>query len=275
MRALQIKKVTRVIGAEVSGVSLKEPLQTEDRAAIEAALLEHHVLFFRDQDITPEEQVEFSRQFGTISTPPFTPKYSKSPDYIVLDQTTPEGEGADNWHSDNTFMAEPPLGSILKAVLLPETGGDTCFANMVVAYEALSEPIRKMLDGLEAEHDITKPLQKAIAAGHSEAKLSDVQAKWPPVQHPVVRTHPETGNKALFVNGNSTTRLLGISERENQMLLPFLLDHVRSPAFQCRFRWDAHSIAFWDNRSTQHYAVPDYRERRIMHRVTLAGDRPA
>ncbi|MCP4903892.1 MAG: taurine dioxygenase [bacterium] len=275
MKALQIKKVTRVIGAEVSGVSLKEPLQSEDRAAIEAALLEHHVLFFRDQDITPEEQVEFSRQFGTISTPPFTPKYSKSPDYIVLDQTTPEGEGADNWHSDNTFMAEPPLGSILKAVLLPETGGDTCFANMVVAYEALSEPIRKMLDGLEAEHDITKPLQKAIAAGHSEAKLSDVQAKWPPVQHPVVRTHPVTGNKALFVNGNSTTRLLGISERENEMLLPFLLDHVRSPAFQCRFRWDAHSIAFWDNRSTQHYAVPDYRERRIMHRVTLAGDRPA
>ena len=275
MRALQIKKVTRVIGAEISGVSLKEPLHPEDRAAIEAALLEHHVLFFRDQDITPEEQVEFSRQFGTISTPPFTPKYSKSPDYIVLDQTTPEGEGADNWHSDNTFMAEPPLGSILKAVLLPETGGDTCFANMVVAYEALSEPLRKMLDGLEAEHDITKPLQKAIAAGHSEAKLSDVQAKWPPVQHPVVRTHPVTGNKALFVNGNSTTRLLGISERENQMLLPFLLDHVRSPAFQCRFRWDAHSIAFWDNRSTQHYAVPDYRERRIMHRVTLAGDRPA
>ena len=275
MRALQIKKVTRVIGAEISGVSLKEPLHPEDRAAIEAALLEHHVLFFRDQDITPEEQVAFSRQFGTISTPPFTPKYSKSPDYIVLDQTTPEGEGADNWHSDNTFMAEPPLGSILKAVLLPETGGDTCFANMVVAYEALSEPIRAMLDGLKAEHDITKPLQKAIAAGHSEAKLSDVQAKWPPVQHPVVRTHPVTGNKALFVNGNSTTRLLGISERENQMLLPFLLDHVRSPAFQCRFRWDAHSIAFWDNRSTQHYAVPDYRERRIMHRVTLAGDRPA
>jgi taurine dioxygenase len=274
MKGLQIKQVTRVIGAEISGVSLKEPLSSEDRAAIEAALLEHHVLFFRDQDITPEEQVEFARQFGEISTPPFTPKYSKSPDYIVLDQTNPEGEGADNWHSDNTFMAEPPLGSILKAVLLPKAGGDTCFANMAAAYQALSEPIRAMLDGLEAEHDITKPLQKAIDAGHSEANLSEVQAKWPPVRHPVVRKHPVTGNKALFVNGNSTTRLLEISERENQMLLPFLLDHVRSPTFQCRFRWDAHSIAFWDNRSTQHYAVPDYQERRVMHRVTLAGDRP-
>jgi taurine dioxygenase len=275
MKALQIKKVTRVIGAEIRGVSLKEPLGPEARAAIEAALLEHHVLFFRDQDITPEEQVEFARQFGEISTPPFIPKYSKSPDYIVLDQTTPEGEGADNWHSDNTFMEEPPLGSILKAVLLPETGGDTCFANMVAAYEALSEPIRTMLDGLEAEHDITMALQKAIDAGHSEAKLSEVQAKWPPVQHPAVRTHPATGGKALFVNGNSTTRLLGLSERENQMLLPFLIDHVRSPAFQCRFRWDTNSIAFWDNRSTQHFGVPDYQERRVMHRVTLAGDRPA
>jgi len=274
MKSLQIKKVTRVIGAEISGISLKEPLKPEDRAAIEAALVEHHVLFFRDQDITPEEQVEFSRQFGEISTPPFTPKYSKSPDYIVLDQTSPEGEGADNWHSDNTFMTEPPLGSILKAVLLPETGGDTCFANMVAAYEALSEPLRTLLDSLEAEHDITKPLQKAIDAGHSEANLGEVQAKWPPVQHPVVRTHPVSGNKALFVNGNSTTRLLGISERENQVLLPFLMDHVRSPAFQCRFRWGKNSIAFWDNRSAQHYAVPDYRERRIMHRVTLAGDRP-
>jgi len=274
MKSLQIKKVTRVIGAEISGISLKEPLKPEDRAAIEAALVEHHVLFFRDQDITPEEQVEFSRQFGEISTPPFTPKYSKSPDYIVLDQTSPEGEGADNWHSDNTFMTEPPLGSILKAVLLPETGGDTCFANMVAAYEALSEPLRTLLDSLEAEHDITKPLQKAIDAGHSEANLGEVQAKWPPVQHPVVRTHPVSGNKALFVNGNSTTRLLGISERENQVLLPFLMDHVRSPAFQCRFRWDRNSIAFWENRSAQHYAVPDYRERRVMHRVTLAGDRP-
>ena len=275
MKALQIKKVTRVIGAEIRGVSLKEPLGPEARAAIEAALLEHHVLFFRDQDITPEEQVEFARQFGEISTPPFIPKYSKSPDYIVLDQTTPEGEGADNWHSDNTFMEEPPLGSILKAVLLPETGGDTCFANMVAAYEALSEPIRTMLDGLEAEHDITMALQKAIDAGHSEAKLSEVQAKWPPVKHPAVRTHPGTGKKALYVNGNSTTRLLGLSARENQILLPFLIDHVRSPAFQCRFRWDTNSIAFWDNRSTQHFGVPDYQERRVMHRVTLAGDRPA
>jgi taurine dioxygenase len=171
-------------------------------------------------------------------------------------------------------MAEPPMGSILKAVELPAVGGDTCFANMVAAFEALSEPVRTFVAGLEAIHDITRPLQKAIDAGHSNANLAEVQAAWPPVRHPVVRTHPVNGKKALFVNGNSTTRIAGISDRENQWLLPFLIDHVRSPEFQCRFRWDTGSIAFWDNRTVQHFAVPDYRERRVMHRVTLAGDRP-
>ena len=143
------------------------------------------------------------------------------------------------------------------------------------AYDALSPPLQQMLLGLSAEHDLTKPLQKAIDAGHSDANLQEIQAKWPPVVHPVVRTHPETGRKALFVNGNSTTRILGLTERENDLLLPFLNDHVRSPEFQCRIRWDVDSIAFWDNRSVQHFAVPDYEERRVMHRVTLTGDKPA
>jgi taurine dioxygenase len=123
-------------------------------------------------------------------------------------------------------------------------------------------------------HDITRPLQKGIAAGHTTASLEEMQKKWPPVDHPVVRTHPRTGRKALFVNGNSTTRLLGLTERENDVLLAFLIDHVRSPEFQCRFRWEPGSVAFWDNRSTQHFAVPDYAERRVMHRVTIAGDLP-
>jgi taurine dioxygenase len=188
---------------------------------------------------------------------------------------SPRGEGADNWHSDNTFMAEPPLGSILKAVQLPELGGDTCFASAYAAYEALSPALRGLCDRLTAIHDLTKPLQKAIAAGHSDANLAELQAKWPPVEHPVARTHPVTGRKALYVNGNSTTRIVGLSERENDLLLPFLCDHIRSPEFQCRLRWDTNTIAFWDNRSAQHYAVPDYDERRVMHRVTLVGDKPS
>ncbi len=274
MSELRVRQVTSVLGAEISGVDLARPLAPDQIERINAALLEHGVLFFRGPPLGPAEQKAFARQFGEISAPPFVPKHGDDPEFTVLDQTTPKGEGADQWHSDNTFMAEPPMGSILKAVVLPAVGGDTCFANMTTAYEALSEPVQRFIDGLKAVHDITRPLQKAIEGGHSNANLGEVQAAWPPVEHPVVRTHPVSRKKALFVNGNSTTRIVGISERESAWLLPFLLDHVRSPEFQCRFRWDTGSIAFWDNRTVQHFAVPDYHERRVMHRVTLAGDRP-
>ena len=274
MTAIAIEATNPCVGATVTGVDLRSPLDVAEVEAIEAALVSHGVLFFRDQDITPEQQLAFARQFGEISVPPFRPKYGDDPELIVLDQISPKGEGADEWHSDNTFMAEPPMGSILKAVQLPSTGGDTCFANMHAAYDALSPPIRRLADELSAVHDITKPMQRALAAGHSEANLAEIQAQWPPVVHPVARTHPVTGRKALFVNGNSTTHLMGLTEREGEPLLRLLIDHVRDPVFQCRFAWDEHSIAFWDNRSVQHYAVPDYNERRVMNRVTLVGDRP-
>jgi len=273
MTRLSIQPVTTTIGARVEGVDLREPLGEDMRDAILDALLRHHVLFFRDQDITPDQQVAFAKQFGPISYPPFAPKYGSNPQYIVLDQTHPRGEGADEWHSDNTFMAEPPMGSILRAVQIPEVGGDTCFASAVAAYEALSPAIQRLVDGLTAVHDITKPLLKGIAAGHADVDLAEIQAKWPPVEHPVVRTHPVTGAKALFVNRNSTTHIVGLSERENDALLPMLMDHIRSPEFQCRFTWDTNSVAFWDNRTAQHFAVPDYHTRRVMNRVTIAGEK--
>lgn len=272
--SLEIRPVTAVVGADVVGLDLRKPVSAEEKARLEEAVVEFGVLFFRDQAISPEEHLAFARQMGEIQVPAFAPKYGTNPELIVLDQVSPRGEGADNWHSDNTFMPEPPMGSILKAVELPEVGGDTCFANMHAAYDALSAPIRELVDGLGAVHDITKPLRKAIASGHSTANLADLQAEWPPVVHPVARTHPVTGRKALYVNGNSTTELVGLSERENAALLPFLIDHVRDPIFQCRFRWDVDSIAFWDNRSVQHCAVPDYQSRRVMHRVTLNGEKP-
>ena len=274
MSALAIRPLTPTVGAEIEGVDLRQPLSHGEVDAIEEALLAHGVVFFRGQDITPAQQLAFARQMGPVSVPPFAPKYGTDPELVVLDQVSPKGEGADEWHSDNTFMAEPPMGSILKAVQLPTYGGDTCFASMYAAYDALSNAMKRMLEGMDAVHDITRPLQKAIDAGHSKANLAELQRKWPPVTHPVVRTHPITGRRALFVNGNSTVRLVGVPPRENEVLLRFLIDHVRDPVFQCRFRWDLHSIAFWDNRSVQHYAVPDYAERRVMHRVTLAGDRP-
>jgi taurine dioxygenase len=274
MTQLTIEPVTAIIGAQIAGIDLGEPLDEATQAEIEAALGEYHVLFFRDQNITPEQQIAFTRHFGPIAAQPFAPKYGTNPEMIVLDQTHPKDEGADAWHSDNTFMAEPPMGSVLRAIQIPEIGGDTCFANTIAAYEALSPAIQRLVDGLTAVHDITKPLQKGIAAGHATANLAEVQAQWPPVEHPVARTHPVTGKKSLYVNRNSTTHLVGLSERENEALLPMLTDHIRSPEFQCRFSWDTNSVVFWDNRSVQHFAVPDYSTRRIMNRVTIAGDKP-
>ncbi len=273
---IEVHPVTTTIGASIMGVDLREPLAKSAKDTIERALVEHGVVFFRDQDTNPDQLVAFAQNFGSISMPPMAPAGSPRPEVMILDQIAPRGEGADNWHSDNTFMSEPPMGSILKAVQLPKVGGDTCFANAAAAYEALSDSMRRFVDGLRAVHDITKPMTRAIAAGiFDAAKLAKQQEQWPPVEHPVVRTHPVTGRKALYVNGNSTVRLVGLSERENDLLLPFLNDHIRSPEFQCRFRWDTGSIAFWDNRTVQHFAVADYSERRIMHRVTLTGDKPS
>ncbi len=274
--SLAVSPVTKTIGATVSGVDLRQPLSADEQAGIEAALLEHGVLFFRDQAITPDQQVAFAEQFGEISIPPMAPDSDLRPEVMVLDQVEPRGQGADNWHSDNTFMAKPPLGSILKAVELPSVGGDTCFASAVAAYDGLSKEMRAFVSQLRAVHDITKPMRRAVRKGiFDEQRLEHARATFPPVEHPVVRTHPVTGRKALYVNGNSTTHIVGLSERENDLLLPFLNDHVRSPEYQCRFSWEPHSIAFWDNRTVQHFAVPDYTERRVMHRVTLEGDEPA
>ncbi len=274
MAPIDIRPVTASIGAEIHGADLASELSAEAIATLRRALNEHVVLFFRDQQLNPARQLAFARRFGEVSVAPFGPKHPEHPEITVLDQTTPKGEGADSWHTDNTFMREPPQGSILCAVQLPPVGGDTCFANMAAAYEALSPALRSLLEGLRAEHDLSKTLSQAIRDGHSPASLHEMQRLYPPVSHPVVRTHPESRRKLLFVNGNFTTRLLGLSERENQALLPFLVDHVRAPEFQCRFRWEPGCVAFWDNRSAQHYGVPDYSARRIMHRVTLAGDQP-
>ncbi len=274
MTKIEVRPVTPTIGAEIEGVDLRTALGEDEVEVIRQALLDHLVIFFRGQDINPDQQVAFAQRFGEISIPPILPKSGTRPELMILDQMSPKDEGGDNWHSDNTFMAEPPMGSILKATQLPEVGGDTCFASAYAAFEALSPPIQKMVSRLTAVHDITKPLRTAISAGIEKFDLEALSKQWPPVEHPVVRTHPVTGRKALYVNGNSTVALKGLTEAEGDLLLPFLCDHIRSPEFQCRFRWDVNSIAFWDNRSAQHFAVPDYGERRVMHRVTLAGDKP-
>jgi taurine dioxygenase len=271
MSSIEIMPVTAAIGGEVRGVDLREELSDVDVKVLRQGLLDHLVLFFRDQHITDEQQLAFALRFGPMHVSPLQTVHQDAPEIVVLNQVYPRGEGADEWHSDNTFLADPPMGSILRAVQLPAVGGDTCFASMYAAYEGLSPAMRAFVDGLRAVHDITNPLRKAIRDGHSTLDLGEMQRKCPPVEHNVVVTHPETGRKALFVNRNSTTHIVGLSDREQDAILPFLFDHVRSPEYQCRFHWEEGSIAFWDNRSVQHYAVADYHERRIVHRATIAG----
>lgn len=272
---IDVRPLTSVIGAEVSGVDLATAADdAETMTVLHRALLDHLVLFFRDQEVTPEQQLAVGRWFGELEIHAFATPHPDHPELVVLDQTTPATDGANSWHSDSSFMAQPAMGSILAAQQLPPLGGDTCWASMYAAYEALSPSLRDMLDELSALHDLTGPLVKAVQGGHSIGGIDEMQRRWPPLAHPVVRTHPETGRKLLFVNSNFVTRIVGLTERENAALLPMLLDHVRSPDFQVRFRWEPGSVAFWDNRSCQHYAVPDYDQRRIMHRVTIAGDEP-
>ena len=272
--ALSVEPLAPEMGAVIRGVDLTAPLDDEIVAGIEKALLEHLLVVFYDQALSEEEHIAFARNFGEIQPPPLKTRDHPDPLLHVLDQTSPKGEGADNWHIDHTYTQEPAMGLILRAVQIPSVGGDTMFANMHAAYDALSVPLRTMLEGLSAEHDVSKSARRGIRSGHLEADLSDIQKRLPPVIHPVIRTHPVTGRRSLFVHTNSTVRLLGIPEAESEALLAFLFQHVQNPDLQARHRWERNSVAFLDNRCTQHYAVPDYTERRILHRVTVKGDRP-
>jgi taurine dioxygenase len=270
---IRIEPATASVGADVRGIDLSRPLDEATVRTIRAALVDHLVLFFRDQPmLSVDEHVRFAYYFGEIDLPLFRTKSSERPEVLVLDQVAPKGEGADSWHADNTYMETPPMGSILQARMLPNVGGDTCFASMIAAYNALSPVMQGFLDGLTATHSLEQMVERTKhVAG---ASMRDSLAAWPPVSHPVVRVHPESGAKMLNVNANWTQSIDGLAYEESAALLRFLLDHVKSPEFQVRLHWNQGDVAFWDNRAVQHYAVADYTSRRVMQRVTITGDRP-
>lgn len=268
----EVKRLTSAIGGLVSGIDLRKPLSESELDALYRALLEYHVLFFRKQAITPDDQIALAKRFGPIDIHPFGRHMETHPEVGLLDQTQPKRDGANRWHTDSTFMRKPPKLAILHAVKLPACGGDTSWSSMIRAWELLSPAFQRCLEGLEAAHDITGPLRRAIAGGHSVGDLEGVRAAWPDEIHPVVCRHPDTGKKFLYVNSNFTSYFRGMSDAESQALLAFLFDWVRSPELQVRFQWEEDSVAIWDNRCTQHYATADYGERRIMHRVSVAGD---
>lgn len=265
---LTAEPLTHSIGAEVTGVDLSQPLDAAVGKEIQDLFHAHQVLFFRDQKLDDRAHRDFAAGFGPLQHFAFLPPVCDDlPEVHVLDVdgARPKTSNADIWHSDATFQERPPLGSMLRAVILPDVGGDTLWASMYAAYEALSSKLQRLVEDMRAIHDSSNSVSHARQA---------VNADYRPISHPVVRTHPVTGRKALFVNKTFTTRLEGLTERENDHLLPLLTDHVRSPDFQVRFHWSPGALAVWDNRCTQHYAVADYAGRRRMHRVVIEGDVP-
>ena len=268
--ALQIKPMTPAIGAEILNIDLGAEAVADSVPAIRSALLKYGVIFFRDQTLTQEQHIAFARHFGELEIHPATPKDQPNPEVLKIAHG-PDSRGQENyWHSDVTWRETPSLGSILLAREVPECGGDTLFANMHLAYERLSEPMKRHCESLTAVHDIARVFAKRL--GKAPEDLHD---RFPPQRHPVIRTHPETGERAIYVNIAFTSHIEGLSERESQWLLDHLYTTAKDAEIQCRFRWEAGSIAFWDNRVCQHLAVSDYfPARRVMERVTVAGDKP-
>lgn len=272
--ALEIKPVTPYIGAEISGIDLSKPLSDNELGTVRQALLDHLVLFFRDQDMSIDAQKDFGRQFGELHIHPARDRNGLEghPEILHInagpDTTRVNG---DEWHSDVSCDAEPPMGSILRLIEVPPSGGDTLFASMYAAYDALSEPMKDFLGKLSAVHDGgPNYIDRAKRAG-----IYDPNKVFPAHEHPVIRTHPETGRKAIFVNRIFTQSIVGLPKDESKAILEFLFQHTAKPMFQCRFKWEENSIAFWDNRAAMHHAMWDYYpHRRRGYRVTIKGDRP-
>src|SRR5215470_13191381 len=268
--AIIVEKLTPHVGAVVNGVDLAAPLDEATFKRIHDALIDNGVIFFRDQHLTPDQHKVFGRRFGELHIHPAAPGLVEGhPEILVIhaDETSKRVAG-EEWHSDVSCDPEPPMGSILYMHELPPVGGDTLFASMYAAYEALSEPLRRMLDGMTAIHS-----GEHVYRGRYDT--DDRGKTFPQAEHPVVRTHPISGRKGLFVNRGFTTRICQLGKSESAAILEMLYRHVETPEFHCRFRWQPRSIAFWDNRCVQHHAMWDYYpQRRHGHRVTIRGDKP-
>jgi len=265
-----VSPLSPTIGAEIDGVDLGGPFDDELRAELRRVLLEWKVLFFRDQHVTGDEHRAFARLWGELEVHPFLPE-GEVPE-VVLFQKDDKARGYENiWHSDVSWREVPSMGSVLRAREVPAVGGDTLFADMHCAYEGLDADVRRQIDGLRAVHDFTN----AFGRGLSPDELARMQAEHPPVEHPVVRTHPDTGRKLLYVNAVFTSHVVGLDPDASEQLLDLLCAQASVPEYQCRFHWRADSVAFWDNRAVQHYASSDYYpQRRVMERATIIGDHP-
>lgn len=269
-----VNPLTPTIGAVVEGADLRAP-DASLCAALRQALLKWKVLFFYDNDITAAEQVTLARQFGELETHPVVPHVPGLPEVSVIIHDRNSRGNQNMWHSDVTWRPEPSWGSILRAVEVPAVGGDTLFADMGAAYDGLSSALKARIEGLSAVHEMGYLRVMMRRQGMSAVEIEDALRMHPPCEHPIVRTHPDTGRKILYVNAVFTRRIVGMEPAESSALLNELCSRAAVPEYQCRFRWKRNAIAFWDNRATQHYAVSDYwPERRHMERISIMGDRP-
>jgi taurine dioxygenase len=273
--AFEVEPIGPTIGAEIRGLDLRQPLGAETLRAFEAALIKHKIIYLRDQPLTTAQHVALGRLFGELEVHPFRPE-GEFPEIMVLDNHKDNPVlSTDVWHSDTTFRECPTKYSILRCLEIPRTGGDTIWADMCAAYDGLSAALKTMIDGLNAVHDFKNFRALFTNSEDDRQRLRQMEALYPNPTHPVVRTHPVTGRKALFVNRQFTLRINGLKEGESQALLELLYEQAHMPEYQFRLRWKPHTIAFWDNRSTQHYAANDYYpNRRHMERVAVIGDRP-
>ncbi|HEY1737138.1 MAG TPA: TauD/TfdA family dioxygenase [Acidimicrobiia bacterium] len=266
-----VKQYGATIGAELHGVDLTVDLDDDTIAEIRAALCAYKVIFFRDQFLTTEQHVGFARRFGELEVHPFIPANADYPELVQLAKG-PEMAGYENgWHSDVSWRIVPSMGAVLRAVEVPASGGDTLFADMCAAYDGLDDDMKERIADMYAIHDYMFVFGRFVP----EDKRAETRAQFPPARHPVVRTHPETGRKILYVNRGFVDYIEGFEREESDALLQALASQAELPEYQCRFHWEPGSIAFWDNRAVQHYAASDYfPHRRVMERASIIGDRP-
>lgn len=266
-----VRRVGATIGAEIEGVDLSSELDHVVVAELTRCLHEFKVLFFRDQPLTADQHLAFARRFGELEVHPFIPANPDHPELVRFQKEATVGGYENGWHSDVSWRECPSLGAVLHAVEVPPVGGDTLFADMGAAYDGLDEDLRVRIDGLRAVHDYSKVFGHAVGEGDRAA----MREQYPPVEHPVVRVHPDTGRRLIYVNRFFVDHVVGVDRDESDALIDRLSAEAETVEYQCRFSWEDHSVAFWDNRAVQHYAASDYwPERRVMERASIKGERP-
>ena len=268
--AIEVRPITATLGAEISGVDMAD-VSGETLEQLRKAWLDHKVLVLRDQHISVEEHIAFGRRFGDLEVHPFAVGKKGYPEVVKIKSTAKHQYAANNWHSDVTWRAEPSMGSILRGVVIPPAGGDTCFADTGAAYQRLSQDWKDRVDPLFAIHDFSMTFGQRL----SDEERAEKQALYPPARHPVIRTHPETGQRTIYTNRSFVREIEGCTPEESAEIVGHLERQIMNPSVQCRIRWSVDTFVMWDNRAVQHFATDDFwPETRHVERVTVVGDAP-